>query len=82
MADFRPASMLKWLLLDHILGMLKDLNVSLKLKWKALYHFSGRHGSFSFTYLQNVVDFLSAISNELICRDVVLYNTPLRHDRG
>jgi hypothetical protein len=33
----------------------------LRLRWKVFYHFFGKGGSFSLTFLKNVVDFVSTI---------------------
>jgi hypothetical protein len=42
-------------------GLKRDFDSSLRLRWKGFYHFAGKDGSFSPTFLENVVDFVSAI---------------------
>ncbi len=46
---------------DHFFGLKRDSDSSLRLRWKVFYHFFGKDGSFSPTFLKNVVDFVSAI---------------------
>jgi hypothetical protein len=57
----RPPQRQRWLFFDHIFGLTKDFNASLRRRWKVFYHFFGKGGSFSLTFLKKVVDFLSAI---------------------
>jgi hypothetical protein len=49
------------MLFDHILGLKRDFDSSLRLRWKVLYHFIGKGGSFSPIFLENVVDFVSTL---------------------
>jgi hypothetical protein len=45
--------------LDHIFGLERDFDSSLRLRWKVFYHFFGEGGSISPTFPKNVVDFVS-----------------------
>jgi hypothetical protein len=48
----------KWPLFDHIFGLKRDFDSSLRLRWKISYHFFRKDGRFSPTFLDNVVDFI------------------------
>jgi len=49
------------LIFDHIFGLKRDFDSSLRLRWKVFYHGIGKAGRFSFTFSKNVVDFVSTI---------------------
>jgi hypothetical protein len=42
-------------------GLKRDFDRSLRLRWKVLYHFFGKGGGYSPTFLKNVVDFVSTL---------------------
>ncbi len=45
----------------HCFGLKRDFDSSLRLRWKVFYHFVGKGGIFSLTFLKNVVDFVPTI---------------------